>query len=530
MTDSTVYDFVIIGSGFGGSVAAMRLTEKGYRVLVLERGKRYRSEDFPTSDRNIFNYFWLPKIRAFGMMGLHFFKDLTVFSGNGVGGGSLVYSAVLLQPGSEFFQSDSWSGLADWEQELAPHYTMAKSMLGATVTPRLWPADHHLKEIAADLGGGDNFAPTPAGIFFGREHQTVSDPFFEGAGPDRAGCVYCGGCALGCRYNAKNSLDKNYLYFAQKGGAEIRPEANVVNINPLVTSHKDGARYEVEFYKTTAWRRKPTRRVRARQVVVAAGVLGTLELLLRCREESGSLPNLSPALGKNVRSNSEALMGVTARKQDVNYSQGTAISSHFWVDDKTSIQPLRYHENASVMQNLVVPLIEPKGSTLRRAARLLRYIVRHPRDFFAVRFRSGWARNSTFFLVMQTEESRLHLKLNKGKLVTEPDSSYPVQAVIESGRNVVERFAYKVNGVAQSTFSEVIMGTPATSHVLGGCMIGRDAESGVVNVNHEVFGYPGLYVMDGSVIPANLGVNPALTITALAERAVSKIADRRSHP
>ena len=524
MVDPPTYDFVIIGSGFGGSVAAMRLAEKGYRIVILERGKRYRAEDFPASDRNIFNYFWLPKMRAFGMMGLHFFKDLTVFSGNGVGGGSLVYSAVLLQPRREFFQAESWRGLADWEQELKPHFAIARRMLGATATPRLWPADAQLREIAADMGRDETFAPTPAGIYFGQEGQTVSDPFFAGAGPDRAGCVYCGGCALGCRYNAKNSLDKNYLYFAERNGAELRPEANVVNIIPLGASQENEARYEVEYVKTTAWRRKHPNRVRARQVIVAAGVLGTVELLLRCREESGSLPNLSQALGQNVRSNSEALMGVTARKRDTNYAKGTAISSHFWVDEKTSIQPLRYHENASVMQNLVVPLINPEGTALRRAARLLGYIVRHPLDFFTVRLRSGWARHSNFFLVMQTEESRLHLKWNKGRLATEPDNRYPVQTVIEAGRPVVEQFARRVNGVAQSTFSEVVMGTPATSHILGGCNIGRGVESGVVDINHQVFGYPGLYVMDGSVIPANLGVNPALTITALAERAVSRIA------
>ena len=522
----TTYDFVVVGSGFGGCVSAMRLTEKGYKVLVLERGRRYDNGAFPKSDKNIFNYYWMPKLRAFGMMGLTFLSDLTVFSGNGVGGGSLVYSAVLLRPKREFYEAKEWCDLADWESELRPHYEVAERMLGATPNPHAWPADTLLHEIAVELGREDTFAPTISGIFFGEEGKSVTDPFFDGTGPDRAGCIFCGGCIVGCRFNAKNSLDKNYLYFAESGGAEILPEANVLDIQPLNSSQADDARYAVVYERTTAWFRKPKNTVRAQNVIVAGGVLGTVELLLRCREETKSLPGLSPRLGRNVRSNSEAVMGVTARGGEVNYSKGTAISSTLWVDEKTTIQPVRYHEDSSTARNLALPLIKIEGSTSTRLVSIVRWTLRHPIDFLRIRVLPGWSRRSTILMLMQTEDSRLHLKLDDGKLVSEPSKSHPVEALVETGLDIVDRFAQRVDGVPFSTIGEVLQGIPATSHILGGCNIGADSRSGVVDINHEVFGYPGLYVVDGSVVPANLGINPALTITALAERAMGRIPNK----
>jgi cholesterol oxidase len=524
------FDFVVIGSGFGGSVSALRLSEKGYRVLVLERGKRFNASDFPKSNWNIFKYLWLPGLRCFGIMGITLFKDMLVLNGSGVGGGSLVYANTLIQPGRSFFEAGEWRGLADWERELLPFYDVARRMLGVTTNPCTWPADHVLREIAAELGQEHTFKSTTVAVFFGEPGQTVPDPYFDGAGPDRAGCTHCGGCMVGCRHNAKNSLDKNYLYFAEKNGVIVRPEAEVRDIRPLPQPQPDGARYEIHYRSSTALLFKRPRTVRTRNVVVSAGVLGTNNLLLRCRDETQSLPNLSPRLGKMVRSNSEALMGVTAREGKQDFSQGVAITSHFWIDDVTSIEPVRYPRGSSLMRHLGVPLVDNSGTNWHRLGRFLLYALRRPYDLIKARFLPDWARDSTILLIMQTVENRMHLQRGRSLftgfrrgLVSERDKSLPIPAVLEAGRKAVTRFAQKVNGIPQSTLNEVLLDIPSTAHILGGCGIGRDAQSGVIDTNHQVFNYPGLYVVDGSVIPANLGVNPSLTITALAERAMTRI-------
>lgn len=531
-TENETFDFVIIGSGFGGSVSAMRLTQKGYRVLVLERGKRFGAKDFPKTNWNIFNYLWLPALRCFGFMGINLLDDILILNGSGVGGGSLVYAATLIQPKSEFFQTEEWPGDMDWEQELQPHFDTARQMLGVKTNPKLWPADHLLLEIAAELGQEDTFEPTPVGIFFGDEEgRTVPDPYFDGEGPERTACIHCGGCMVGCRYNAKNTLDKNYLFLAEKWGAEVRPESNVLEIRPLYGENADGARYELLYEKTTAWFAKPRRRVRARNVVLAAGVLGTNRLMLRCRDERKTLPRLSNRLATMVRSNSEALMGVTARQPGPDYSLGVAITSHFWVNEVTSVEPVRYPQGSSLMRNLAVPLIQNlEGGALQRIGRFARFAIRNPYDFLKARFLPDWTRDSTIILVMQTLENRMTLKLGRRPLtlfrkdlVSQRDQNVPIPTVIENGREVVERFAEKADGVPQSTINEVLMNTPSTAHILGGCGIGLDESSGVVDRNHQAFNYPGLYVVDGSVIPSNLGVNPSLTITAMSERAMSHI-------
>ena len=531
-TENETFDFVIIGSGFGGSVSAMRLTEKGYRVLVLERGRRFGAKDFPKTNWNIFNYLWMPALRCFGFMGINLLDDILILNGSGLGGGSLVYAATLIQPKSEFFHTEEWPGEMDWEQELQPHFDTARRMLGVNANPKLWPADRLLLEIATELGQEDTFEPTPVGIFFGEEEgQTVSDPYFNGQGPERVACIHCGGCMVGCRHNAKNTLDKNYLYFAEKWGAEVRPEANVLEIRPLYGENADGARYDLLYEKTTAWFSKPRRRVRARNVILAAGVLGTNKLLLQCRDEYKTLPRLSDGLATKVRSNSEALMGVTGRHSGPDYSMGVAITSHFWVNDVTSVEPVRYPRGSSLMRNLAVPLIQNvEGSALQRIGRFARFAIRNPYDFFKARFLPDWTRDSTIILVMQTLENRMSLKLGRRPLtlfrkdlVSQRDQDLPIPTVIENGRDVVERFAEKSDGVAQSTVNEVLMNTPSTAHILGGCGIGLDETSGVVDMNHQAFNYPGLYVVDGSVVPSNLGVNPSLTITAMSERAMSQI-------
>ncbi|MFN2207961.1 MAG: NAD(P)-binding protein, partial [Candidatus Promineifilaceae bacterium] len=341
-TAEDVYDFVIIGSGFGGSVSAYRLVEKGYSVLVLERGRRYNAEDFPKTNWNIFNYLWMPGLRCFGFQGLVFFKDMWLLNGSGVGGGSLVYASTHIKPRKEFFQGPEWCDLADWETELAPFYEIANRMLGTAENPRFWPADHVLHDIAGEIGTGDTFEPTPVGIFFGEPGETVPDPFFGGEGPDRAGCIHCGGCMVGCRHNAKNTLDKNYLYLAEKFGAQVWPEQNVLDIRPLYGPQPGAARYEIAFEKITDWFFKRKGTVRARNVVISGGVIGTVDLLLKCRDETRSLPLLSHRLGNRVRTNSEALMGVTARDRDQDFSEGVAISSSVWVDHETSVEPVRY--------------------------------------------------------------------------------------------------------------------------------------------------------------------------------------------
>jgi cholesterol oxidase len=525
-----VYDYIIIGSGFGGAVSAMRLTEKGYRVLVLERGKRYGAKDFPKTNWNIFKYLWLPALRCFGIMGINFLDDLMVLNGSGVGGGSLVYASTHIEPRAAFYAAEEWSELADCQAELAPLFKTANRMLGVRENPLFWPADHRLHEIATELGQEETFKPTPVAIYFGAPGETVPDPFFGGEGPDRAGCVHCGGCMVGCRHNAKNTLDKNYLYFAEKHGAEVRPEANVLGIRPLYGPQPGAARYEIEYEKVTDWLFKRKRRVQARNIIVSAGVLGTVNLLLKCRDEAKTLPKLSERLGWMVRSNSEALLGVTAREGEVDYSQGVAITSHFWLDDVTSVEPVRYPRGSSLMRYLAVPLINFQGGSWQRLGRFLVEGVKRPYDFLKTSLLPNWARDSTILLIMQTAENRMRLKrgrslftLFRQSLVSERDDSLPIPAVVEAGRSVVNRFAEKVNGIPQSTVNDVLLGKPSTAHILGGCAIGADELHGVIDKKHEVFNYPGLFIADGSVIPANLGVNPSLTITAMTERAMSLV-------
>lgn len=526
------YDYVIIGSGFGGSVSAMRLSQKGYRVLVLERGKRYTAVDFPKTNWNIFKYLWLPAVRCFGIMGINFLNDIVILNGSGVGGGSLVYASTHIKPPDTFFQAKEWAHLADWKQELEPFYALANRMLGTTPNPRMWPADKHLYQIAQELGRADTFSTTPVGIYFGEPGQTVPDPYFDGQGPDRSGCIHCGGCMVGCQHNAKNTLDKNYLYFAEKNGVRVQAEANVRDIRPLYGRQPGQARYQITYERTTDWFFKRQSQVQARNVIFAAGVLGTVNLLLRCRDETRSLPLVSARLGRHVRSNSEAFSGATARSGDVDYSQGVAITSHFWINDHTSIEPVRYPHGSSFIRNMVIPLVDLSGTVWQRLGRFARYSLTHSHDLLKARVLPNWSRDTTILMIMQTVENRLNLKhgrnlftLFRKGLVTEQDNEHPIPAVIETGQPVVQRFGQLANGIPMSSIQEML-NIPTTAHILGGCNIGQDESQGVIDIQHQLFNYPGLYVVDGSVIPANLGVNPSLTITAMAERAMSLIPDK----
>ncbi|MBI4788566.1 MAG: GMC family oxidoreductase [Chloroflexi bacterium] len=524
------FDYVVIGSGFGGSVSAMRLAEKGYRVLVLERGKRFRDQDFPPSNWIFWKYLWLPALRCFGILEMTLLNGVMILHGSGVGGGSLGYANVLMEPSAALFNARSWRDLADWQTLLRPHYETAKRMLGVTTNPRLWAADAALKEIAQELGRGDTFRPTQVGVFFGEPGQTVPDPYFGGEGPARAGCQHVGGCMVGCRNNAKNTLVKNYLYFAEKWGAEIRAEAQVQDIVPLAPGQPDGARYEVVYQSSTAWF-KPTRRVRARNVVLAAGTLGTLGLLFRCRDVTRSLPNLSPRLGEMARTNSEALLGSVCRDRRVDSSKGIAITSIFQADDNTNVEPVRYPEGSSLILFLVgAPLIEAGSNILGRILRLASAIARHPLDFVNARFLPPLARRTTILLVMQTKDNLMRLRPGRGLftlfrrgLVCERDAERPVPGEIDIAHRVTRALAAKTNGIPLGTINESVLGIPMTAHLIGGCPIERDAEHAVVDLNFQVYNYPGLYIVDGSVVPANPGVNPSLTITALAEYAMSCI-------
>ncbi len=525
---SQVYDFVIIGSGFGGSVSAMRLAEKGYSVLVLERGKRFEDKDFPESNWNIFKSLWLPFLRCFGLWELSFLNGCLALRGSGVGGGSLNYAGVLMETDDRLFEAPSWHHLADWKILLRPHYDTAKRMLGVARNPRFWKPDEIMQEIATEWGVADKFYPTEVGIFFGSDNQYNTDPYFNGQGPARAGCIHCGGCMVGCRYNAKNTLPKNYLYFAEKLGVRILPEVTACDIQPL-DGQADGARYAVEYKKTTTWLIHPRLSVRARNVIVAAGALGTLELLFRCREVSHSLPHLSKRLGDNVRTNSENLQGVHSREKDIDYSKGIAITSILYTDETTNIEPVRFSDGSSLLRNLTAPLVD--GETIpARILNTLLEIIRHPIDFLYTRFFSRWARYTTILLYMQPVDEVLRMRFGrsvfslfrKGVMFnTQGSSLIPKSPAISS--SFTRLFARKMNGITAATFTDSLLNFPVTAHLMGGVPLGRDENEGVIDLNFQVHNYPGLYVIDGSIMPGNPGVNPSLTITALAEYALSKI-------
>lgn len=533
MADDQTFDFVIIGSGFGGSVSAMRLTEKGYRVLVLERGKRFRDDELPKTNWDLRNYLWLPALRCFGIMQFSLLKDVLVLHGDGVGGGSLMYANVLMEPAEEYFDQPGWRDVTDWKTVLKPHYAQAKFMLGVDQSQNLWKADEILKQYADQEQVGDSFRTTQVGVFFGekgQEGQEVEDPYFGGQGPNRKGCTFCGGCMVGCRYNAKNTLVKNYLYFAEKWGAEIWAECEVHNVQPLPENQADGARYEVIYKRTTAWLRKPELKVRARNVIFSAGTLGSNRLLFKCREITGSLPKISQQLGNKVRTNSETLLGVFSRELTTDYSEGLAITSVFEPDAVTAVEPVRYPEGSSFIRLLAGPLISPGGSVLERIVHTLATIVTHPLDFLKNYFISNWAHRTTIFLVMQTEDNQIHLRLGRSfltlfrnNLVSISDDEKTIPHTIEVGHKVISHFAEQINGVPVSSIHESLFNIPTTAHLLGGCAIGRDESEGVVDLDCQVFNYPGLYVIDGSIVPANPGINPSLTITALAEYAMERM-------
>jgi cholesterol oxidase len=523
------YDVIVIGSGFGGSVAALRLSEKGYRVAVLEQGRRFDRSEMEKTTTSIQDLFWMPALGLRGLFTQRFFQHVNIVGGVGVGGGSLVYAAVLLEPKAAFYRDPAWSNLGiDWEAELRSHYHTAAQMLGRSTCPTTHTQDHWLQQTAIEMGAGDTYAPVPLGIYFGQQEETP-DPYFDGEGPRRNGCVQCGACLAGCAHNAKNTLDKNYLYLAEKLGAQILTLTKANLIRPI-----DGG-YQVETVNPLD-RNKRFPPLTGHKVVLAAGVLGTLELLFHCRE-AGTLPLLSPVLGQRVRTNSEAITAVLSRQTDIDLSQGPAISSDFHPNDYTHITQNRVPASYWFMKLYASPLSD--GSRpLTRALKTLWTTLTHPIDSTAsLRVRRDWHKRITLVSTMQNLDNqiaftwgrRLLNGFNRGLQSQNPDGRRAPTYIPEANQ-AARTLAQVSNGIAYNSSIESVFNMSVTAHILGGCPIGADVFQGVIDTNHQVYNYPGLYVVDGSAIPANVGVNPSLTITALAERAMSQLGPPEMEP
>ncbi|MFC1850220.1 GMC oxidoreductase [candidate division CSSED10-310 bacterium] len=523
--DQQSFDYVVVGSGFGGSVAAFRLAQKGYQVAVFEMGKRFNAEDFPNTNWEIRRFLWLPHLGCYGIQKMDLLKNIMILSGTGVGGGSLVYGNTLFTPLADFFEQPVIQDIGG-RKSLLPYFEMARNMLGVVDNPVLFEPDELLKQTAAEYNREFTFQPSPVGIFFGEENTTVSDPYFLGEGPDRTGCNFCGGCFIGCRYNAKNSLDKNYLYFAQKFGATIIPETEVVDVKPLSADGSEG--YTIETRKVPGfWRSKP-QEYRTKGVVFSGGVLGSLKLLLKLKQNK-HLSRLSDRLGHDVRTNGETILGVKSRNKDVDYSRGIAASSSVFPDEHTHIQADRYPAGSDAMGLLGTMLTDGAGR-LPRPIRLLGNILRSPLDFIRLSYPVGFAQRSMILVVMQNQDSGLQIIRKRSlmlpcrwKLSSISQENTALPTYIPLAHDFARRLAHRMNGLPGNTINEVLFNTPTTAHILGGCCMAENENQGVVDLHHRVFGYKNMLICDGSVIPANLGVNPALSITAFAERALSFI-------
>jgi Choline dehydrogenase and related flavoproteins len=521
------YDWLVVGSGFGGSVSALRLAEKGYKVAVLECGSRFRDEDFAESTlRQPRRYFWAPKLGFRGVLRMSFFKDVFVVSGSGVGGGSLGYANTLYRARSAFFKDPQWAELGDWESELAPHYETAERMLGVTEYEGMGPADQLLKEYAEEIGVGDSFQNTRVGVFFDQPGREVPDPYFGGEGPARTGCMRCGSCMVGCRHGAKNTLVKNYLWFAERLGVKVFPERQVTEVRPLDVADGSGG-YAVSSERSGAWVRRHRKTLTAKGVVVAAGALGTNHLLANCRH-SGALPRLSDRIGDVIRTNSESIQSVTAMDDERDFSRSVAITSSIYPDPDTHIEVVTYGEAGDAMSGTFTAMTGP-GTRVTRPLKWIVAMLRHPLQTVRMRIPFRWSQRTVILLVMQTVDAAMKLKpkrklLGQGvRLQTEQDPDRPNPLYIPAAAQAARWFAKRTGGIAQSALTESIQNVPTTAHILGGAVIGAGPENGVVDSANRAFGYENLLVTDGASIPANPGVNPSLTITAKAEHAMSLI-------
>ena len=527
------FDFIVIGSGFGGSVAAHRLVEKGYRVAVIEMGLRWRPEDFPRTSWSIHRWFWRPRLGLRGFFNMRFFRRATIFHGCAVGGGSITYANTLLRPPDRVWDMGPWAALADWKSEMPQHYETASRMLGVVENRILGPADNLLKHAAESLGIGHTFYPTNVAVFQPAEGEeggkAFPDPYFGGEGPQRNTCVACGGCIMGCRYGAKNSLDLNYLYLAEKHGAQVFPETKVVGVQPLEGAADGSAGYEVRTVRSTAWIRRNSRRFTCRAVLFAASSLGTMELLFKLKE-NGSLPAISDQLGKHVRTNSESIVGLRIPRCAEDLSKGIAIGCGIYIDEHTHVEPVRYPGGSDTMMFLTTPLTGGHPGLMRIflwLKNLVASLLRHPFKTLRLFKLCGWARESIILLCMQALEGHIEMRWErpwfwplKKCLVSRGDR---IPTFIPQANRFAEQFAQLTGGTAMSMLPEILFNVPGTAHCVGGCIMAGSRDRGVVDCRNHVFGYKNMYVCDGSVVAANLGVNPSLTITALAERAMSFI-------
>ncbi len=524
-SDKSEFDFdvLVVGSGFGGSVAALRLTEKGYRVGVIEAGARFEDKDFADSSWDLKRFLFNPAIGCYGIQRIDAVRDTLILAGAGVGGGSLVYANTLYEPLDPFYADKQWAHITDWKAELAPYYDQAKRMLGVVTNPLDTPADQVMRKVADDMGVGETYHPTPVGVFFGGPGQEpgtrVDDPFFGGAGPSRNTCKACGECMTGCRHNAKNTLVKNYLYLAERNGAKVLPLTTVTQVNPRA---RGGYDVRVKFTKAKRATKKNTRVLTAEQVVFAAAAIGTQKLLHRMKHE-GHLPKLSDRVGYLSRTNSEAILGAIAPDMKVDYSYGIAITSSFHPDEHTHVEPVRYGKGSNAM-SLMQTVLTDGGGDQPRWRTWLKEMWREKANITALYDFKHWSERTVIALVMQTLDNSITTYWKQGPLgghlTSKQGHGEPNPTWIPVANETVRRMAGVLGGTAGGTIGEPF-NVPLTAHFIGGCVIAQSPEEGVVDAYQRVFNYPGLHIADGSAISANLGVNPSLTITAQAERAMS---------
>jgi len=511
------FDVAVIGSGFGGSVAALRLTEKGYKVCVLEAGRRFSDKDFPKTSWRLRRFLFLPRLGLKGIQRIHVLPDVLVLAGAGVGGGSLVYANTLYKPPASYFEDKQWNQITNWDAELSPWYDQASRMLGVAQNPYFSPSDEAMKQVADQMGVGHTFKLAPLGVYFGDGVGIKSkDPFFGGVGPDRSECLQCGACMTGCRHNAKNTLPKNYLGLAEKAGTKVFPEHTVTKVEQL----SDGS-WSITARKSTAWF-GGNRRFTAAQVVVAAGTYNTQKLLHKMKS-TGVLPKISDQLGKLSRTNSEALTGSIMPKGGTDFSKGSAITSSFFPDDHTHVEPVRYGKGSNFM-GLLQTVMTDSANIRDRRKQWLRQVITKPSLVLKILDVRQWSERTVVALIMQNVDSAISVTGKRGlfgfRLTSKNDSKTPNATYIPAANEVARRIAENNGGIAGGHIGDLI-NAPFTAHFVGGCVIGESINTGVIDPYHRVYNYPTMHIVDGASVTANLGVNPSLTITAQAERAFS---------